>query len=235
MEPHPQAPSNLTFYDSALSVPKRKAAATIADRFLPEPGRDIVLGKQEAVPMQCRHTRRQWLSTTAGALSGAWLAGGPLARAAQAPTAPVAVSRCKTYNPAELVPALANYVRPTGRIGPPGQGQNRRHQDQSDRRAHLPDRLPSARGHALYQPASDRRRRAPHGQSRRASHPHSGESLVHRRSGGGIRDAGQLGAARHPGRRPECGVRKHQLSGTGQEILAHGGAAWRLHLSRLSI
>ena len=28
--------------------------------------------------MQCRHTRRQWLSTTASALSGAWLAGSPL-------------------------------------------------------------------------------------------------------------------------------------------------------------
>ena len=67
--------------------------------------------------MQCRHTRRQWLSTTAGALSGAWLADAPLARAAQAPAAPVAVSRCKTYNPAELVPALQTMFDQLGGLG----------------------------------------------------------------------------------------------------------------------
>jgi hypothetical protein len=67
--------------------------------------------------MQCRYTRRQWLSSTAGALSGAWLAGGPLARAAQAPTAPVAVSRCKTYNPSELLPALETVFDQLGGLG----------------------------------------------------------------------------------------------------------------------
>ena len=67
--------------------------------------------------MQCRYTRRQWLSTTAGALSGAWLAGSPLARAAQAPTAPVAVARCKTYNPTELLPALETMFDQLGGLG----------------------------------------------------------------------------------------------------------------------
>jgi len=67
--------------------------------------------------MQCRHTRRQWLSSTAGALSGAWLAGSPLARAAQAPTAPVAVSRCKTYNSSELLPALESMFDQLGGLG----------------------------------------------------------------------------------------------------------------------
>ena len=67
--------------------------------------------------MQCRHTRRQWLSTTASAVSGAWLTGGPLARAAQAPTAPVAVSRCKTYNAAELLPALQTMFDQLGGLG----------------------------------------------------------------------------------------------------------------------
>ena len=67
--------------------------------------------------MQCRRTRRQWLSTTASALSGAWLAGSPLGRAAQAPTAPVAVSRCKTYNPSELLPALETMFDQLGGLG----------------------------------------------------------------------------------------------------------------------
>src|ERR1035438_2508622 len=67
--------------------------------------------------MQCRRTRRQWLSATASALSGAWLAGSPLSRAAQAPTAPVAVSRCKTYNPGELLPALETMFDQLGGLG----------------------------------------------------------------------------------------------------------------------
>uniref|UniRef100_Q01ZF9 DUF362 domain-containing protein n=1 Tax=Solibacter usitatus (strain Ellin6076) TaxID=234267 RepID=Q01ZF9_SOLUE len=62
--------------------------------------------------MQCRHTRRQWLTTAAGALTGTWLA-----RGAQAPTAPVAVSRCRTYDPAELVPALQTLFDQLGGLG----------------------------------------------------------------------------------------------------------------------
>jgi uncharacterized protein (DUF362 family) len=67
--------------------------------------------------MQCRHTRRQWLSRAASAFSGAWLAGSPLGRAAQAPTAPVAVSRCRTYNPAELLSAFDTMFDQLGGLG----------------------------------------------------------------------------------------------------------------------
>lgn len=49
--------------------------------------------------MKC--TRRQLL-----AASAAYLVGPRLMRAAVAPTAPVAVARCKTYNPNELLPAM---------------------------------------------------------------------------------------------------------------------------------
>src|SRR4051812_6213557 len=67
--------------------------------------------------MQCRYSRRQWLSSTASALSGAWLAGAPSARAAQAPTAPVAVARCKTYNSNELLSTLQVMFDQLGGLG----------------------------------------------------------------------------------------------------------------------
>ena len=67
--------------------------------------------------MQSNPTRRQWLSTTASAISGAWLAGSAPARAAQAPTAPVAVARCKTYNPSELLATISS-ARGSYRPGP---------------------------------------------------------------------------------------------------------------------
>jgi uncharacterized protein (DUF362 family) len=51
------------------------------------------------------HTRRDWIRTAA-AVSGAYLAGSKFGRAAEAPAAPVALARCKTYTSAELVPAL---------------------------------------------------------------------------------------------------------------------------------
>jgi uncharacterized protein (DUF362 family) len=52
-------------------------------------------------------SRREWLLGTAAALPGAWLAGSRLGRAAGAPALPVAVAKCKTYDPGELVPALS--------------------------------------------------------------------------------------------------------------------------------
>jgi hypothetical protein len=67
--------------------------------------------------MQGRRTRRQWLSTNAAALSGAWLTASRLGRAALAPTAPVAVSRCKTYNPGELLAALGTMFDQLGGLG----------------------------------------------------------------------------------------------------------------------
>src|SRR6185369_8832528 len=45
--------------------------------------------------------RREWITRTA-----AGLAASQFLRAADAPTAPVAVSRCRTYEPGELVPAM---------------------------------------------------------------------------------------------------------------------------------
>jgi uncharacterized protein (DUF362 family) len=53
-----------------------------------------------------KHTRRQWMCRMASAAGAAYLAGPRLMRAAVAPTAPVAVARCKTYNSNELLPAM---------------------------------------------------------------------------------------------------------------------------------
>ncbi len=53
---------------------------------------------------RCTQTRREWFRQTAAAgLSFAALPG----RAAEAPASPVAVARCRTYTPAELLPAMA--------------------------------------------------------------------------------------------------------------------------------
>jgi uncharacterized protein (DUF362 family) len=55
--------------------------------------------------MPCNYTRRQWMIHAGAAVSSAYLAGSNLARAA-APTAPVAVAKCKTYDSAELLPTM---------------------------------------------------------------------------------------------------------------------------------
>jgi uncharacterized protein (DUF362 family) len=52
-------------------------------------------------------TRREWLLKTASIIPGAYISGLLSARAAGAPTAPVAVAKCGTYDPAQLVPALS--------------------------------------------------------------------------------------------------------------------------------
>lgn len=56
--------------------------------------------------MHCNHTRRQWMINAGAAVSGAYLAGSELGRAANAPTAPVAIARSKTYDATELLPAM---------------------------------------------------------------------------------------------------------------------------------
>ena len=56
--------------------------------------------------MRQLQTRREWLLQTSSVVSGAWLAGTSWLRAAVAPTAPVAVARCLTYDPAELLAAM---------------------------------------------------------------------------------------------------------------------------------
>src|SRR5512140_1183484 len=53
--------------------------------------------------MRRLHTRREWLLQSAAAASGAWLAGTSWLRAAAAPTSPVSVATCATYDPAGLL------------------------------------------------------------------------------------------------------------------------------------
>jgi uncharacterized protein (DUF362 family) len=67
--------------------------------------------------MQKNHTRREWLCRAASAVSGAYLVGSPLARAAEAPTAPVAVGRSRTYDPGELMPAMQKMFDQLGGLG----------------------------------------------------------------------------------------------------------------------
>ena len=51
-------------------------------------------------------SRREWLIQTTSVVSGAWLAGTSWLHAAIAPTAPVSIARCTTYNTAELLAAM---------------------------------------------------------------------------------------------------------------------------------
>jgi uncharacterized protein (DUF362 family) len=51
-------------------------------------------------------SRREWVLQTTSVVSGAWLAGTSWLHAAAAPTAPVSVARCMTYDPAELLAAM---------------------------------------------------------------------------------------------------------------------------------
>src|ERR1019366_4387408 len=73
--------------------------------------------REEVTGMQTLHTRREWLWKTAAAVSGAYGAGRSMGRAAEAPTAPVAVARCRTYDPAELVPAMRKMSDQLGGLG----------------------------------------------------------------------------------------------------------------------
>ena len=67
--------------------------------------------------MQNHHTRRDWLRTAASAVSGAYLAGSTLGRAAAAPAGPVALARCKTYQPTDLMPAMQKMFDQLGGLG----------------------------------------------------------------------------------------------------------------------
>ena len=58
-----------------------------------------------------RYTRREWLWKTAVA------AGASLGRAASAPTAPVALARCRSYSPAELLPTMRGMFDQLGGLG----------------------------------------------------------------------------------------------------------------------
>lgn len=67
--------------------------------------------------MPCNYSRRKWLLNTASALGGAYLAGPRFARAATAPASPVAISRCKTYQSSELLPAMQKMFDQLGGLG----------------------------------------------------------------------------------------------------------------------
>jgi uncharacterized protein (DUF362 family) len=67
--------------------------------------------------MYCNYTRRKWLSNAAVAVSGAYVAGSRLARAAAAPATPVSVARCKTYEPSELLPTMQKMFDQLGGLG----------------------------------------------------------------------------------------------------------------------
>jgi uncharacterized protein (DUF362 family) len=56
--------------------------------------------------MRHLQSRRDWLLQTSSVVSGAWLAGTSWLRGTVAPTAPVSVARCMTYDTAELLAAM---------------------------------------------------------------------------------------------------------------------------------
>lgn len=56
--------------------------------------------------MHRRQSRREWLLQTTSVVSGAWLAGTSWLHAAAAPTAPVSIARCATYDTAGLLAAM---------------------------------------------------------------------------------------------------------------------------------
>ena len=62
-------------------------------------------------------SRREWLLRTASAVPAAWLAASPLVRAATAPSSPVAVAKCKTYDAGELLPTLSKMFDQLGGLG----------------------------------------------------------------------------------------------------------------------
>ena len=67
--------------------------------------------------MSCQYSRRQWLSKAAAAASGAYLARGIPGRAAEAPASRVAVARCRTYSPNELLPVMEKMFDQLGGLG----------------------------------------------------------------------------------------------------------------------
>jgi uncharacterized protein (DUF362 family) len=57
--------------------------------------------------MSCPYSRRRFLCGTTASLSGAWLGSRPALRAAEAPASPVALARCRTYKPDELLAVMS--------------------------------------------------------------------------------------------------------------------------------
>jgi len=70
----------------------------------------------EVKAMLSNFNRREFLGRTSAVLSGAYLAGTSLTRAA-APAGPVSVARCKTYDPSELLPIMRTMFDQLGGLG----------------------------------------------------------------------------------------------------------------------
>ena len=123
----------------------------------------------------------------------------------------------RTYDPAELLPAMQKMFDQLGGLGRLVKGKT----------VAIKINLTGAPTYRLgYLPLEDTHYThpqviaaavAPDGPGRRAAHPDPGEPLVHRRPGGRVHAARQLGAARHSERRAQRGVRKHQLPGHGKK------------------
>ena len=64
--------------------------------------------------IHCTQTRRQWLWQTAAGLSAAALQARPMRAAGTA--SPVAVARCRTYDPGELIPVMQKMFDQLGGI-----------------------------------------------------------------------------------------------------------------------
>ncbi len=62
--------------------------------------------------MDCTQSRRQWLRAAVGVAAGAYLG-----RVADAPTAPVAIARSRSYQAAELAPAMEKMFDQLGGLG----------------------------------------------------------------------------------------------------------------------
>ena len=62
--------------------------------------------------MSCPYSRRRWLSGAAAGLAGAYLA-----RAIEAPASTVAIARCRTYSPNELLPVMTKVFDRLGGLG----------------------------------------------------------------------------------------------------------------------
>jgi uncharacterized protein (DUF362 family) len=67
--------------------------------------------------MQHRQTRREWLLQTTSIVSGAYLAGARWLPAAVAPTAPVSLAKCMTYDSAELLATMEKMFDRIGGLG----------------------------------------------------------------------------------------------------------------------
>ena len=68
-------------------------------------------------------TRRDWLIRTSSAVAGAYLAGVPSIWTVTAPTAPVAVAKCMTYDSAELLVVMAKMFDRIGGLGRVAKGK----------------------------------------------------------------------------------------------------------------